>query len=140
MVKHLSHTAQWICSKNKSNLKPDQAKPPSPTEMVRNVTDAIGVMMYAASSMNTVWDKNAVQVIILRTFVVENENLGWVWERRASAMCPPLCTTIAITKYGKADRNPAWSRLKPKTSTKKNNSARYRKLYCRKAAARNLVQ
>jgi len=37
-----------------AHLKPDQAKPPSPTAMVRQVTAPAGVSRNAARSMNTV--------------------------------------------------------------------------------------
>jgi len=50
-----------------THLKPDQAKPPSPTAMVRQVTAPAGVSRNAARSMNTVWLTNAPQLNSFRT-------------------------------------------------------------------------
>jgi hypothetical protein len=44
------------------HLNPDQAKAPSPTAMVRQVTAPTGVSRKAARSMNTVWLMNAPQL------------------------------------------------------------------------------
>lgn len=71
-VSHVTVTHYLYCFWQHSHiaathLKPDQAKPPSPTAMVRQATAPAGVSKNAARSMNTVWLRNAPQVNSFRT-------------------------------------------------------------------------
>ena len=53
----ITHDLYYFCQHahfSATHLKPDQAKAPSPTAMVRQVTAPAGVSRNAARSMNTV--------------------------------------------------------------------------------------